>query len=108
MEKEMSDARAPDNTYNNMYGPLMASLRNNLGLLTDELMKAKIALVRKITARIELATTPEEFQKLRVELSQAVLSDDDLTRIETTLNKFFDLAKKRVEVMGEIRNIGSK
>jgi hypothetical protein len=88
--------------------PLMASLRNNLGLLADELMRAKIALIRKIGARIEMATTPEELKALRTELSDAILSEDDLMRIENTITKVFEMAKKRAEFLEELSKISTK
>lgn len=67
-----------DDPRSDIFGPFAASIRNHLGIFADEWMKGKIALQRKLNARIELETDPDRINTLCIELHEGLLSADDV------------------------------
>ena len=98
----MSDG-APRSIFDNV----TMSARTHLGELMDETFKAKKALVRKLTALIELATTAEELSALNKSLADALVSANDLARVEQVMQTLGKLVTSMAQVRADKANIES-
>ncbi len=87
----MSDFKPPEKA---MFDTTFASLRTNLGLLCDEYTRAKLSLLRKIAAQIELEADPKKLLKLQAQLNQCLVSEADKTFATGVLTAFFALSAK--------------
>lgn len=82
---------------NRILDTAQASLRNHLGEFADLFMQAKIQLLRKISDRIAAASTEEELAKLRKELHDSFLSEEDIADMEAKTTKFFNLVESNID-----------
>lgn len=103
-EKDMADAGA----LFEVLGPFKASIRTHLGEFADEWMRGKIALVRKLTAQIELESDTAKLKELRAELNDALLSVDDVTQVDERMGKMLEMVKKHVETLIAIRDLRTR
>lgn len=90
----MSDAPHREDAKANLLGPFQASIRNHLGEFADEWMRAKIGLVRKLNAHIELETDLEKLKEFRSELNNLLFSEEDVTQMSGRLTKLFELLRQ--------------
>lgn len=101
--------RAPYEHRNfDLFEPFKASIRNHLGEFADEWMGAKIGLVRKLKARIEVETSDERLKELRKELHDALLSNEDVTMLDGSVKKLLEAAKGWKQELTAIYKAGMK
>jgi hypothetical protein len=92
----------------NPFEPMQASIRKHLGEFADLWMEQKIALLRKLAQRIAAATDTEELIKLRKELNDALISEEDITNLDEKLGKLLAMMKKHLQTAVEIKKISDE
>ena len=88
-----------------MFGPFSASIRKHLGELADAWMQAKIEFIKKLQNQIAMENRPEELDDLRNQLSNALISDEDIAGFEAKSAKLLAAAKNNITAMIEIKKI---
>jgi hypothetical protein len=86
-----------------MFGPFKASIRNHLGEFADKWMEARIKLLQKLNDQIAGTSDLEELKKLRAEVNDALISVEDISKMDAKLKAFLEMLKTHTSTFLEIR-----
>jgi hypothetical protein len=104
-ENVMSDAPKPATHMGRP--PAIAALHKHLGEMVDVWMRAKIAMLRHLEAKILLASTADHelYAKLREELHSAFLNEADIELFDQQVTRLLAVAEKHKRKWNEILSL---